>query len=61
MKSMVYLLVVITSFDGGMTSQLIPQIHMQQCQVNKRNLDGKVLANGRYIQKAKATCVEGVK
>ena len=61
MVNVVYLLLVITSFDGGMTSQLIPQINMQQCKINKRNLDGKILANGRYIQEAKATCVVGVK
>ena len=61
MSSVVYLLLVISSYDGGMTSQLIPQANIQQCQVNQRNLDGKILSYGRIIQKAKATCIVGVK
>ena len=61
MSSVVYLLLVMSTYDGGMTSQLIPQANIQQCQVNQKNLDGKILSYGRYVQKTKATCIVGVK
>ena len=61
MNSMVYLLLVMGTFDGGITSQLVPQTNIQQCQINQRNLDGKILPYGSYVQKTKATCIVGVK
>ena len=61
MNSMVYLLLVMGAFDGGITSQLVPQANIQQCQINQRNLDGKILSYGSYVQKTKATCIVGVK
>ena len=61
MSSMVYLLLVMSTFDGGMTSQLVHQANIQQCQINQKNLDGMILSYGGYVKKTKATCIVGVK
>ncbi len=61
MVNVVYLLLVMATRDGGMTSQLIPQSNMTQCQVNAKNLNGRELSNARYKTGVKATCIVGVK
>jgi len=48
-------LILIFSSGVGMTSQVIPQTNMQQCQVNVKNLGNKK-TNGDWVT---ATCVVG--
>ena len=61
MSNIVYLLLVMSTYEGGLTSQLVPQANIQQCQINQKNFDGKILYYGIYVQKTKATCIVGVK
>ena len=61
MVNIVYLLLVMSTHDGGMTSQLIPQSNMAQCQVNVKNLKGRDGSYARHDAGIKATCIAGVK
>ena len=59
--NIIYLIIVFVSVNGNMTSQRIPQMNMQQCQVNVKNYSQKEtnMGEGYNDHKTTAYCIVG--
>lgn len=61
MVNVIYLILVLSSNDGGMNTVVIPQASASQCNANVARFNNKILSTTRYDKGAKAYCVAGVK